>query len=116
MMKLYTVGPGESELRQLAMHRINAISNAALGHCQQFSFGRGTLEIQGATSLSLGGQLMSGSGGASADGQRLVVTESGILTRDDVLRMRAGGVNAFLVGEAFMRAPEPGEALREIFR
>ena len=44
-------------------------------------------------------------------GHRLVVTESGILTRDDVLRMGAAGVNAFLVGEAFMRAPDPGEAL-----
>jgi len=46
---------------------------------------------------------------------RLLVTESGIHTRDDVLRMGAAGVNAFLVGEAFMRAPEPGEALAQIF-
>jgi len=46
---------------------------------------------------------------------RLLVTESGILTRDDVLRMGAAGVNAFLVGEAFMRAPEPGEALAALF-
>ena len=46
---------------------------------------------------------------------RLVVTESGIHTREDVARMRAGGVHAFLVGEAFMRAPEPGERLRELF-
>ncbi len=46
---------------------------------------------------------------------RLVVTESGILQRDDVLRMREVGVNAFLVGEAFMRAKEPGEALAELF-
>ena len=42
---------------------------------------------------------------------RLLVTESGILGREDVLRMGAAGVNAFLVGEAFMRAPDPGEAL-----
>jgi len=47
---------------------------------------------------------------------RLLVTESGILTRDDVQRMRAAGVNAFLVGEAFVRAPEPGVALAELFR
>ena len=47
--------------------------------------------------------------------QRLVVTESGILTRDDVLRMGAAGINAFLVGEAFMRAADPGEALQALF-
>ena len=46
---------------------------------------------------------------------RLLVTESGILGRDDVLRMRAAGVNAFLVGEAFMRASDPGVALAELF-
>ena len=46
---------------------------------------------------------------------RIVVTESGIQTRDDVLRMGAAGVNAFLVGEAFMRADEPGQALAKLF-
>lgn len=46
---------------------------------------------------------------------RLLITESGILSRDDVQTMRAAGVNAFLVGEAFMRAPEPGLALAELF-
>jgi indole-3-glycerol phosphate synthase len=46
---------------------------------------------------------------------RILVTESGIHTRDDVLHMGAAGVNAFLVGEAFMRAPEPGEALEALF-
>jgi indole-3-glycerol phosphate synthase len=46
---------------------------------------------------------------------RLLVCESGIHTRDDVLRMGASGVNAFLVGEAFMRAKEPGEALAQLF-
>ena len=46
---------------------------------------------------------------------RLLVTESSILTRADVQRMRQAGVNAFLVGEAFMRAPEPGLALAELF-
>ncbi len=46
---------------------------------------------------------------------RLVVTESGILHRDDVLKMREAGVNAFLVGEAFMRAREPGEELAKLF-
>lgn len=46
---------------------------------------------------------------------RLVVTESGILSRDDVGLMRSHGVNAFLVGEAFMRAADPGERLAELF-
>jgi indole-3-glycerol phosphate synthase len=46
---------------------------------------------------------------------RLLVTESGIVKREDVQRMRSAGVHAFLVGEAFMRAPEPGEALAELF-
>jgi indole-3-glycerol phosphate synthase len=46
---------------------------------------------------------------------RLLVTESGILKREDVLRMRAANVHAFLVGEAFMRAPDPGVALAELF-
>ncbi len=45
----------------------------------------------------------------------LLVTESGIHTRQDVEKMRAAGVNAFLVGEAFMRAPEPGLELRNLF-
>jgi indole-3-glycerol phosphate synthase len=46
---------------------------------------------------------------------RLLVTESGIATREDVQRMRDAGVQAFLVGEAFMRAAEPGEALAQLF-
>jgi len=46
---------------------------------------------------------------------RLLVTESGILGQADVQRMRDAGVHAFLVGEAFMRAPEPGVALAELF-
>ncbi len=45
----------------------------------------------------------------------LVVTESGIHTRDDVALMRGNDVNAFLVGEAFMRQPDPGRALKELF-
>jgi indole-3-glycerol phosphate synthase len=46
---------------------------------------------------------------------RLVITESGILAKADVEKMRAAGVNAFLVGEAFMRAEDPGAALAELF-
>lgn len=46
---------------------------------------------------------------------KLLVTESGILTPDDVTAMRARNVNAFLVGEAFMRAENPGEELQKLF-
>jgi indole-3-glycerol phosphate synthase len=46
---------------------------------------------------------------------RVVVTESGILAPADVERMRSHGVRAFLVGEAFMRAPDPGVALMRLF-
>jgi indole-3-glycerol phosphate synthase len=46
---------------------------------------------------------------------RLLITESGILQRADVQRMRAAQVHGFLVGEAFMRAPDPGAALAELF-
>ena len=47
--------------------------------------------------------------------ERLPVTESGIFGRGDVDRMRDANVHAFLVGEAFMRAPDPGKALAELF-
>ena len=46
---------------------------------------------------------------------RLIVTESGIHTIDDVMAMRGHGVNTFLVGEAFMRADDPGRRLMEMF-
>lgn len=48
-------------------------------------------------------------------GDRLLVTESGILVREDVEAMRAKQVHAFLVGETFMRAEEPGQALQQLF-
>jgi indole-3-glycerol phosphate synthase len=47
--------------------------------------------------------------------EKLVVTESGIMVPDDVRRMREANVHAFLVGEAFMRAPDPGAELRRLF-
>jgi indole-3-glycerol phosphate synthase len=46
---------------------------------------------------------------------RLLITESGVLARSDVDRMRSAGVSAFLVGEAFMRAADPGVALGALF-
>jgi indole-3-glycerol phosphate synthase len=46
---------------------------------------------------------------------RALITESGILAREDVERMRGHGVYGYLVGEAFMRAPDPGRALQALF-
>jgi indole-3-glycerol phosphate synthase len=46
---------------------------------------------------------------------KTLVTESGIMTRTDVQLMRDHQINAFLVGEAFMRADDPGAALSELF-
>jgi len=65
-----------------------------------------TFEVSLDTTLSLMGQVPA---------ERLLVTESGIMTPDDVKRLRDANINAFLVGEAFMRADEPGEALAELF-
>ncbi|MBV8468909.1 MAG: indole-3-glycerol phosphate synthase TrpC [Burkholderiaceae bacterium] len=65
-----------------------------------------TFEVTLDTTLGLLGQV-------PAD--RLLVTESGILGPDDVARMRAAQVHAFLVGEAFMRADDPGAALAALF-
>ena len=52
---------------------------------------------------------------ADVPSDRVLVTESGILAQSDVAKMRAAGVHAFLVGEAFMRAPDPGVALEALF-
>jgi indole-3-glycerol phosphate synthase len=65
-----------------------------------------TFEVDLQTTLSLM---------AEVPADRLLITESGILVQEDVARMRAAGINAFLVGEAFMRAPDPGLALAELF-
>jgi len=51
----------------------------------------------------------------TAPKDRLLVTESGISSPQDVAHMREGGVQAFLVGEAFMRVPEPGDGIRNLF-
>ncbi|HEY8050565.1 MAG TPA: indole-3-glycerol phosphate synthase TrpC [Ramlibacter sp.] len=52
---------------------------------------------------------------AEIPADRIVVTESGIATKQDVQRMREAGVHTFLVGEAFMRADDPGAALAQLF-
>ena len=65
-----------------------------------------TFEVSLDTTLSLMG---------SVPQDRLLITESGILAREDVQRMTSAGVHAFLVGEAFMRAPDPGAAMATLF-
>jgi len=45
-----------------------------------------------------------------------LITESGIHTRDDVAMMRSNGIHGFLIGEAFMREVDPGEALTNLFQ
>ena len=58
---------------------------------------------------------LAGKGDGWGGGERIVVTESGIFSAADVALMRAHGVNSFLVGEAFMRAPDPGAELARVF-
>ena len=52
---------------------------------------------------------------ADVPDDRLLITESGIASKEDVQKLRAAGVNAFLVGEALMIAPDPGQRLKELF-
>ncbi|HMM66604.1 MAG TPA: indole-3-glycerol phosphate synthase TrpC [Dokdonella sp.] len=52
---------------------------------------------------------------ALAPADRILVTESGIASGTDVARLRAAGIDAFLVGEAFMRAVDPGAELKQLF-
>ena len=65
-----------------------------------------TFEVSLETTLALRARVPAG---------RIVVTESGILAPADVALMRANAVETFLVGEAFMRVPDPGEGLRALF-
>jgi indole-3-glycerol phosphate synthase len=65
-----------------------------------------TFETRLETTLNLLGQIPP---------ERMVITESGIARRDDVQKMLDAGVYGFLVGEAFMRAPDPGAELKRLF-
>lgn len=68
-----------------------------------------TFEVSLQTTLDLLPRIASGAAG------RIVVTESGILRAEDVALMQGEGVHTFLVGEAFMRAPDPGLELKALF-
>jgi indole-3-glycerol phosphate synthase len=68
-----------------------------------------TFETRLETSLTLRARI-------PADIEAILVTESGIQTREDVQQMLAADLHAFLVGESFMRAPDPGAALHTLFR
>ncbi len=70
-----------------------------------------TFEVSLQTTLDLLSRVASSENGQD----RIVVTESGIFTADDVKMMRDHQVNTFLVGEAFMRADDPGAELEKVF-
>jgi indole-3-glycerol phosphate synthase len=73
-----------------------------------------TFEVSLETTLSLLPKINSPSP-LRGEGERIVITESGILAPGDVALMRGHGVHGFLVGEAFMRAPDPGAELARLF-
>ena len=68
-----------------------------------------TFEVDLSTSIGMVAKVLE----QSAD--KIVISESGIQTKQDIARLREAKVNAFLVGEAFMRAPDPGEAMAHLF-
>jgi indole-3-glycerol phosphate synthase len=80
-----------------------------------------TFEVSLQTTLDLLPRFFAGSAAKGGEGRpvgqgRIPVTESGIFTADDVALMRRNGVHAFLVGEAFMRAADPGAELARVFQ
>jgi len=80
-----------------------------------------TFDVSLQTTLDLLPKIISlspsgGRGDAHISRERIVITESGIFTAADVALMRRHGVHTFLVGEAFMRAPEPGDELARLFQ
>jgi indole-3-glycerol phosphate synthase len=83
----------------------------ALGHCKSALIGVNnrnlrTFETRLETSLELAREMPPG---------RLLVSESGIHTPVDLARLTEAGIQTFLIGEAFMRAPSPGAALKALF-
>ncbi len=88
---------------QAELHRALTLKTALLGINNR---NLRTFEVSLQTSIDLLQQIPS---------DKLVITESGILSAADVATMRSHGVSGFLVGEAFMRAPDPGLALKTLF-
>ncbi|TWI14299.1 indole-3-glycerol phosphate synthase TrpC [Aerolutibacter ruishenii] len=93
----------------LEVHDIDELERALQTDCQLIGVNNRnlrTFEVSLDTSLELK---------AAMPADRIMVTESGIANRDDVARMRGAGIHTFLVGESFMRQPEPGVALKAMF-
>jgi indole-3-glycerol phosphate synthase len=78
--------------------------------------GRVAAQQRGPTGIPLAGDKGRGEGEGRGRGQRIPITESGIFTSDDVGLMCRHGVHTFLVGEAFMRAADPGAELKRVFQ
>ena len=91
------------------VHDIDELERALQTDCQLIGVNNRnlrTFEVSLDTSLELK---------AAMPADRIMVTESGIASRDDVTRMRSAGIHTFLVGESFMRQPDPGAALQAMF-
>ena len=91
------------------VHDIDELERALQTDCQLIGVNNRnlrTFDVSLDTSLELK---------AAMPADRIMVTESGISTREDVARMRGAGIHTFLVGESFMRQPDPGAALRTMF-
>ena len=91
------------------VHDIDELERALQTDCQLIGVNNRnlrTFEVSLDTSLELK---------AAMPADRIMVTESGIASRDDVARMRGAGIHTFLVGESFMRQPDPGVALKAMF-
>ena len=91
------------------VHDIDELERALQTDCQLIGVNNRnlrTFDVSLDTSLELK---------AAMPADRIMVTESGISTREDVARMRGAGIHTFLVGESFMRQPDPGAALKTMF-
>ena len=91
------------------VHDIDELERALQADCELIGVNNRdlrTFEVSLDTSLQLKG---------AVPPDRTMVTESGIATRDDVARLRAAGIETFLIGESFMREADPGAALQRLF-
>jgi indole-3-glycerol phosphate synthase len=91
------------------VHDIDELERALQADCELIGVNNRnlrTFEVSLDTSLQLK---------AAVPPDRTMVTESGIASREDVARLRAAGIDTFLIGESFMREPDPGAALQRLF-